>query len=321
MFYSPEKLIGESILYVIILDIETIQIKRSVQIFLGRRYMKMNQIGGTKTDTIVKLILVFFISLLSFSVGTFVGKQFSDSQHRLASLENEYNKDSGQSRTTASIPGDSMEVEPSAILSNEDVAKLAEEFVQEKKGGTDEPPAPKREVANAEPTPEAGATTAKTVETTEEKTISKDGNKVVEKTVKKVVEKKNTADTVKHAPIKVTDKAAQNIATNKAPLEAVKPTETKKAMADLPSTVSADAKGKYTIQVSSHKTESEAKTRVNELSNKGFVASYISATVDGQPWYRVGVGAFGTVKSAKEYLEKVKENPQFKGAIVRQIVQ
>lgn len=248
--------------------------------------MKLNQNGGTKTDTIVKLILVFFISLLSFSVGTFVGKQFSDSQHRLASLENEYNKDSSQSRSTASIPGDGMDVEPTEILSNEDVAKLAEEFVQERK--TPEETA-KRNVANTETTTTTTTETPATAAAKESKEI--------------------------------TNKAAEKIATNKAPLEAVKPTETKKAMADLPSTVSADAKGKYTIQVSSHKTETEAKARVSQLTGKGYVASYISATVDGQPWYRVGVGTFGTVKSAKEYLEKIRENPQFKGAIVRQIVQ
>lgn len=47
----------------------------------------MNQIGGSRTDTLIKLVLVFFLSLLSFSVGTFVGKQFSDSQHKIADLE------------------------------------------------------------------------------------------------------------------------------------------------------------------------------------------------------------------------------------------
>lgn len=269
-----------------------------------------NSRGGSKTDTIVKLILVFFISLLSFSVGTFVGKQFSDSQHRLASLENEYNKDSDQSRSTASIPGEEMEVEPSQILSNEDVAKLAEEFVQDKKGDD-----------------HADRGTASTAEVQEH---AADTHAAENKPVpahmpseKKEETKSQAAD--KHAKEnhgEVTDKAAQKIANNKAPLHAAKPAvDTKKAMADLPATVSADAKGKYTIQVSSHQTETEAKTRVSELTNKGFVASYISANVDGKPWYRVGVGTFGTVKSAKEYLEKVKDNSAFKGAIVRQIVQ
>jgi hypothetical protein len=39
------------------------------------------------SPVVIKLILVFFLSLLAFSVGTFVGKQFSDSQSRIEELE------------------------------------------------------------------------------------------------------------------------------------------------------------------------------------------------------------------------------------------
>ncbi len=274
----------------------------------------INQRGGSKTDTIVKLILVFFISLLSFSVGTFVGKQFSDSQHRLASLENEYNKDSGQSRSTASIPGDGIEVEPSEILSNEDVAKLAEEFVQEKKPTEHKA---ERTVANTESHSATVDPHNKPIDSKMPSEEKSDG----EKAAKSIAERSGKKVDEYHGK-DLNQKAAEKIASNKAPLEAVaKPADTKKAMADLPATVSADAKGKYTIQVSSHQTETEAKSRVSDLNSKGYVASYISANVDGKSWYRVGVGTFGTVKSAKEYLEKIKENPSFKGAIVRQIVQ
>ncbi len=237
--------------------------------------MILNQQGGSKTDTVVKLVLVFFISLLSFSVGTFVGKQFSDSQHRLASLESEYNKDANQGRTTASIPSNNMEMEPSEILSSDDIAKLAEEFVQEGKSSDEIA----RGVATAEP--------------------------------KKTEESK----------VDLTQKAADKIATGNAPLNAVKPEAAPKQKPTLPSSVAADIKGKYTIQVSSHQSETEAKGHVNKLANKGFVASYVPADVSGKTWYRVGVGSFGTVKSAKEYLDQVKANPEFKGAIVRQIVQ
>lgn len=271
--------------------------------------MILNQKGGSKTDTIVKLILVFFISLLSFSVGTFVGKQFSDSQHRLASLENEYNKDSGESRSMASIPGDGMDVEPSEILSNEDVAKIAEEFVQEK---TPSDVQAKRNIANTEDLDHH-------IDTKVEQKMDKNDSAAA--AAKSIAERSGkSVSSYEHKDL--TQKAAVKIATNNAPLDAVKkPVETKKEMANLPATVSADTEGKYTIQVSSHQTETEAKNRVNDLNNKGFVASYVSADVGGKSWYRVGVGAFGTVKSAKEYLQKIKENPTFKGAIIRQIVQ
>lgn len=262
--------------------------------------MTLNQNGGSKTDTVVKLVLVFFISLLSFSVGTFVGKQFSDSQHRLATLENEYNRDANEGRSTASIPGNEMNIEPSEILSNEDVAKLAEEFVQDKKTET------KRDVANTDIIDsDLGHPVNKPISNRQPKSTAEESAEVI----------------AKRSGKSLTDYAADKIAADKAPLAAVKP-ETKKASApNLPETVAADVKGKYTIQVSAHQNEPEAKTKVSELTNKGFVANYISADVNGKTWYRVGVGTFGTVKSAKEYLEKVKDNPSFKGAIVRQIVQ
>lgn len=48
-------------------------------------YMADSKSSGT--DTVVKVVLIFFISLLSFSIGTFVGKKFSDNQHKMAALE------------------------------------------------------------------------------------------------------------------------------------------------------------------------------------------------------------------------------------------
>jgi cell division protein FtsN len=275
--------------------------------------MKLNQRGGSRTDTLVKLILVFFISLLSFSVGTFVGKQFSDSQHRLAALENEYNKDSGEGRDVASIPeGDDSQ--PKEILSNEDVAKLAEEFVQEKPGA--------RKVA-AEGESKEEHKDAKPVEL---KDVKKDEHAVKDEhsipVVGSLKQQKQMIEKLTHAPTHEATPglAAEKIAADKAPLAAVKPKiELKKEDKALPATVSADAKGKYTIQVSSHQTENEAKNRVEELKNKGFVASYIPAEIDGKTWYRVGIGTFTTVKSAKEYLSKLKEDSNFKSAIIRQV--
>jgi hypothetical protein len=86
----------------------------------------MNQFGGFKTDFLVKLVLIFFISLLSFSVGTFVGKKFSDNQYRQASLEREYGP-----RETASVAPDVLDTKPDSALTDEDIARLQEEFTNE----------------------------------------------------------------------------------------------------------------------------------------------------------------------------------------------
>ncbi len=84
-----------------------------------------NQKGATKMDAVVKLVLVFFVSLLSFSVGTFVGKQVSDSDYRRASLEQDY-------KTGREVASESDEKDEKS-LSDEEIKNLTEEFVQAEK--------------------------------------------------------------------------------------------------------------------------------------------------------------------------------------------
>ncbi len=84
------------------------------------------QFGGSRTDTLIKLVLIFFISLLSFSVGTFVGKKFSDSQHKLAQLESEYEGE--PARGTASVAPNQLDVKPDEALTEKDIQQIADEF-------------------------------------------------------------------------------------------------------------------------------------------------------------------------------------------------
>lgn len=268
--------------------------------------MILNQNGGSKTDVLVKLILVFFVSLLSFSIGTFVGKQFSDSQHRLASLEQDYRSESEEVRAIASIPEADLEVEPSEILSKEDISKLAEEFVQETT------PTAKRNVATSDPTP-----------TPEEERSPDATNETspAEPEVQLRPISKPSRDTVPNQPLDV-QKAADAIASNHPVLKPVAVQKTEPAQAkSLPKITANDVQGKYTIQVSSHTSEKDAQAHAEDLISKGFSAFYIPALVDGKTWYRVSVGNFASSGTAKEYLQKVKTNVAFKDAIVRRVVQ
>src|SRR3954464_4858186 len=92
---------------------------------------KSSEKGGSKADTLVKVVLVFFISLLSFSVGTFVGKQVSDSDHRRMALEGEYKTD----RSVASAEG---KMESDEKISEKEVESLTEEFVNKEKASPSE---------------------------------------------------------------------------------------------------------------------------------------------------------------------------------------
>lgn len=80
--------------------------------------------GSSKADTLVKAVLVLFISLLSFSVGTFVGKQVSDSDHRRLALEGEFKAD----RSVASTDENADEK-----ISDQEVESLTEEFINKEK--------------------------------------------------------------------------------------------------------------------------------------------------------------------------------------------
>ena len=84
------------------------------------------------TNRIIELTLVFFISLFSFSIGTFVGKKYSDNQHRLSQLEPVKNETAESAQVNPEV-GHTTEAAAEDTLSDADVAQLAEEF------STDEP--------------------------------------------------------------------------------------------------------------------------------------------------------------------------------------
>ncbi len=88
------------------------------------------------TNRMIELALVFFVSLLSFSIGTYVGKKYSDNQHRLAVLEPQSpNKDVAHSDVvdhgTDADQSTQAHAEKTATMTDADVAKLAEEFATE----------------------------------------------------------------------------------------------------------------------------------------------------------------------------------------------
>ncbi len=84
----------------------------------------------SQTDSFVKLILIFFISLLSFSVGTFVGKEFSDNQYELSKLKNTAKLNTASTTMKADSK---TNIGSSNLLTDEDIEKLAEEFISDKK--------------------------------------------------------------------------------------------------------------------------------------------------------------------------------------------
>lgn len=307
---------------------------------------------ATKSDMFVKLVLVFFISLLSFAIGTFVGKKYSDNQHKLAALEpngksshatREIASESGHGEAAATH-GDSTEhgekadpgaakAEKGVALTDAEIAKLAEEFVQD-----EQPPVAtaKGHGASAEEAPRATASVSAKDEHAATKTEEKheDTKKAVEKV--KAMEKTEKASAHSAAAPKATKPTA---AATQKPSEKVSEIAeqvakeqilnekdvTAKKVAEktttLPKEVAQSSVGKFTVQIASHPAENDAKKLAEELKKKGYAAFYVPANVKGQTYYRVSVGLFATQKEAQDYRAELVEKANVGSAFVQKIVQ
>jgi len=257
----------------------------------------LNQNGGAKADTLVKLVLIFFISLLSFSVGTFVGKQFSDSEHKMAALEGGENH---VERHTASVPPDATEVNPSEALTEEDISSLEEEFTEHK-------------IVN-DHHQEGHTTAAHDSEEAHHAAPTKEDHHAVAKNDEHAKDTHHSAkDNIEHV--------AANVAHGEAPTEHT-PTEhkaRKPSSTILPSQVASDTVGKYTVQVSSHNNEADAAEHARALKEKGFSAFYVSANIKGKTWYRVNIGLYSSAKEANQQKENIVSNSSVKSALVQKI--
>lgn len=254
------------------------------------------------TNRIIELSLVFFISLFSFSIGTFVGKKYSDNQHRLSQLEpnkkiEEGHGDShaeataenhgegqhGEKATESHDPNDKnshnteakAEATQDGEITDADVAKLAEEFANT------------AETKAAHGETHAAAKTEKTVET------------------------KTTTHAVAAKPI---EKEVKEISTHEASNE--------RDIASVPAKVNSmtAANAQYTVQIGSYPEEAEAKKVSESLVARGYKANTVPADVKGKTWYRVQVGMFRTVAEAQDYKKELMEKNKLTSAIVQKIV-
>ena len=247
---------------------------------------------ASKSDMVVKLVLVFFISLLSFSVGIFAGKKYSDNQHTLAQLEPQ--KGEKTAREVASVNNEENSKEKSGTMTDEEIAKLAEEFVSDEKAPTGGEGHGEKAAAHGEVT----------------------GN----------TEAKHDAASAKTATTQEPSTVAKDLAAGKAPA-AHTATETKavakenRVPSSLPANVAQYTVGKFTVQVASYNNEGEAQKLATELKDKGYSAFYIPANIKGKTWFRVSVGQFATPKEAASYRTELLSKAKVSSAIVQKITE
>lgn len=245
--------------------------------------------GGSKADTAVKLVLIFFISLLSFTVGTLVGGQFEKSKAHQMTLE------MGDGHGAAATHEEVADAD-AAPISNEEIESL-EEFVQadRKAEGGD------RKVASVD----GAHADADAHGDKHEEAAGKDGYTHASQI-------KEGHGTAAVAP------AADRLAHDKAPTpDPKKVREPAKAMPAVASSVI----GKFTVQVGSYASEQEAQSHATKLKDKGFNAFYVPAEVGGKTWYRVSIGRFEDQKSAMAYRKELLDTQAASSAIVQKVIQ
>lgn len=266
---------------------------------------------GAKSDVIVKLVLVFFISMLSFAIGTFVGKKYSDNQHKLAVLEPK--KEIKEERSVASVDGHEKKSE---TLSDDEIKKLAEEFVADDSEEVNDHKAD-HETANHQNNNHAS--TSHETATTDHEPAAHEPAKAhhEEASHAKTTPDQHTASHNPTSPSAHPTEAAHQMLDGKTP---AMPTKTQpRHPTSLPKDVAQYAVGKFTVQIASYSTEDEAKKRANELKEKGYSAFYVPAQVKGKSWYRVSVGLFATESEAKEYKKEFSSKSKVENSIIQKI--
>ncbi|GEM_PF-1730057 len=87
-----------------------------------------NQNGSSRVDTVLKMMLIAFVSLLAFSSGVWFGKSLSDSDHKLKALESDFSSASH----TAQMDSKREEGQEDP-LAEEEVASISEKFVTDQR--------------------------------------------------------------------------------------------------------------------------------------------------------------------------------------------
>lgn len=276
----------------------------------------------------IKMVLVFLVALLAFSVGTFVGKKFSDQQHKTAAIENIGN----QQRSTASISPESLEVKPNQALTDADIASITEEFATADKDDiaalledSKETTVVENENAKTmesdstvkvEEMTKADVDMERKVANSEPTTLPKmDSSHTVKAPMPTKTKEKESATNNKNDEVK---KAAERLSQNMAPTE--KPKAKERIPTSLPKSVANNTIGKYTVQIAAYKMEDEALAQAKMLKEKGYNAFYIPVKVKGVNWYRVNVGLFESKSKANVYKKQLLKEAELKTAFVQEIV-
>lgn len=290
-----------------------------------------NQLGSSRMDTVLKMLLIAFISLLAFSSGLYLGKQMSDNDYQLKALESDF------SHSSQKVAEDSHhEAAGEEAIVDEEVAALSDKYINAQKDELDAAKKAASETAHHN----EGDSKHESRKVASEEHAKADSHAApahgahptgAAAAHKAPAHREHDAASTDHsapgthgAPAAKPDlsaahKAAVRVANNAAPTEAPKPAPESRIPTSLPKTVGATADVEFTVQVASYPTADAAKAHAQELVGKGFPAFPVEATVSGRTWYRVSVGSFKSMKEATSYRTQILKQADIQSAIVQRI--
>ncbi len=257
--------------------------------------------GNSRFDTVLKMLLIAFVSLLAFSSGVYFGREMTENDYKLKALESDFQDTHTQVATAEKQEDYSLEEEDA--IASEEVEELAQKVIKEQAAA-----ASKTEVAMA-PTAAEETVVEKKPETKADK--KSETRKVASEPVVKMPASAKP-------DLKQVQEAAKRVAQNETPSAPVKQVESRVPQA-LPKSVGSAKETEYTVQVASYPSLDEAKAHANTLVGKGFPAYPVEAKIKGKAWYRVSVGSFKSMKEASTYRTDLMKQANLNSAIVQKI--
>jgi cell division protein FtsN len=267
--------------------------------------------GNSRFDTVLKMLLIAFVSLLAFSSGVYFGREMTENDYKLKALESDFQDTHTQ--VASAEKQDDYSLEEEDAIGSEEVEALAQKVINEQSAAN------KAEVAMA---PTAAEETVVEKKTEQRKVASEQTAAAAKPVVKmpeskpEVVAPKKTASA--KPDLKQVQEAAKRVAQNETPSAPVKEVESRVPQS-LPKSVGSAKETEYTVQVASYPSLEEAKAHANTLVGKGFPAYPVEAKVKGKAWYRVSVGSFKSMKEASTYRTDLMKQANLSSAIVQKI--
>ena len=270
------------------------------------------------TNRIIELCLVFLVSILSFSIGTYVGKKYSDNQHKLALLDPNYKHESVATETTSHTTAADAHVTENHA--NESTTATAKTEANDDHGNpikaniTDSTPITDADVAKmaeefSEENTEDLVDTSKADSGSIVKTINEDGSMAEDPKPKKDVTKPSVKKAAKVSGETMVREVANISERAKSITQDIKNTDES----------ATDVKSQYTVQVGAFPSPAEAEKIASSLQARGYKATHSVATINGKTWYRVQVGLFSSLQDAQIYKKELVEQNRLTSAIIQRL--